>query len=220
MEQDRFSKAYLALKYFVAGKQADVALEARYMLLMTCVEAMDGENTRQLKQECTAAMLGVSLDAALLFNCMRNQLVHGRGSYQQAFAAFLQDDLKERGLRLEPPLQQCLIDDGGLDFIQFWLRLCERLDAFWCAYLNAPSELVAQRYAPISLMPAVQLQALEDAVKQPRGGKSGGHQELQEVQDLRQANQRLKLENVELKAKLKKQGETYKQLKKNTQSQR
>jgi len=213
MEQDRFDKAYLALKYFLAGKQADVWLEARYMLLMTCVEAMDGEETRQLKEECTAAMLGISSDAALLFNGMRNQLVHGRGSYQQAFAALLQDDMKGRQFRLEPELQPCVVNGVKLDFIQVWLRLCERLDAFWCAYLNVPVELVVQRYARTSLMPAVDLRALDLAIQQLRRVNAKVSDEPQAVLGLRQANQRLKSLIVELKAKLKAQGQAYARLK-------
>lgn len=209
MEQDRFNKAYLALKYFLAGKQADVWLEARYMLLMTCVEAMDGEKIRQLREECTAAVLGVSHDAAFLFNCMRNQLVHGRGSFQQAFEAFLQDDLKGGQLQLEPELQQCVINGVKLDFVQLWARLCERLDAFWCAYLNIPADLVPHRYARTSLMPAVDLQMLDVAIRQLRQAKDKVSEELPAVQHLRKANLRLESENSQLKEKLAKQGRAY-----------
>lgn len=151
MVQARFSAAYLALKYFLAGKQADVWLEARYMLLMTCVEAMDGG--RQLKEETTAAMLGVSADAAFLLNCMRNQLVHGRGGFQQAFDAFVNENLK--GRQLASDLADCLVNGRKLDFAHLWLRVCERLDAFWCAYLGIPDELTKQRYSPMPLMAAV-----------------------------------------------------------------
>lgn len=217
MVPERFNKAYLALKYFVSGKQADVVLEARYMLLMICVEAMDGEETRQLKQECTAAMLRVSTDAAFLFNGMRNQLVHGRGSYQQAFAAFLQDDLQGRQLQLEPALQRCVVNDVELDFMQLWLRLCERLDAFWCAYLNVPAELVAHRYAPISLMPAVDLQALDNALEPLRKSTRRGTEEPQVVRDLRQANQRKQSKIEELNARLNELGKAYAQLKQSCQ---
>ena len=156
MEQTRFASTYLALKYFLAGKQADVWLEARYMLLMTCVEAMDG--AFQLKEAKTAAMLGISSDSALLFNCMRNQLVHGRGGYQQAFDLFLQEDLKQRSLPAE--LADCVRGDSDLDFGRLWLRLCERLDAFWCAYLGIPDELTRQRYSPVPLMGTVDKNSL------------------------------------------------------------
>ena len=156
MEQTRFASTHLALKYFLAGKQADVWLEVRYMLLMTCLEAMDG--ARQLKEPNTAAMLGISSDSALLFNCMRNQLVHGRGGYQQAFDAFLQEDLKQRSLPAE--LADCVSSGSGLDFSRLWLRLCERLDAFWCAYLGIPDELTGHRYSPIPLMGAVDKNSL------------------------------------------------------------
>ena len=156
MAHTRFDSTFLALKYFLAGKQADVWLEARYMLLMTCLEAMDG--ARQLKEPNTAAMLGISSDSALVFNCMRNQLVHGRGGYQQAFDAFLQEDLKQRSLPAE--LADCVRSGSGLDFSRLWLRLCERLDAFWCAYLGIQDELVGQRYSPVPLMGTVDKNSL------------------------------------------------------------
>src|SRR5690606_27785130 len=104
-----FQTAYIALKYFLAGKQADIWLEVRYMLLMTCIEAMDGEETRVLRTDCTAAMLGVSDDAARLFNGMRNKLVHGCGASAEAFAAFLGEKTKHGALQLEPALLHCLV---------------------------------------------------------------------------------------------------------------
>ncbi|HVL44927.1 MAG TPA: hypothetical protein VM407_08885 [Acidovorax sp.] len=156
MEHTRFASTYLALKYFLAGKQADLWLEARYMLLMTCVEAMDG--AFKLKEAKTASMLGISSDSALLFNCMRNKLVHGCGGYRQAFDAFLQQDLKQRSLPVE--LADCVRGDSDLDFGRLWLRLCERLDAFWCAYLGIPDELTRHRYSPIPLMGAVDKNSL------------------------------------------------------------
>lgn len=203
LEQERFDKANLALKFFLTGKQADVPLEARYMLLMTCVEAMDG--TRQLKQACTAAMLGVSADAAFLFNGMRNQLVHGCGGYQHAFAAFLCEDLKDRPWELEPALQPC-VRDRALDFIQLWFRLCERLDAFWCGYLNVPAALADTRYAPIKLMSAVNPETLDAANKQLPEEKQEASGALLQIEELRQANQRLGDQNAQLRQQLVAQG--------------
>jgi hypothetical protein len=163
MERDRFSKAYRALKYFLDGKQADASLEARYMLLMNCVEAMDG--VWQLTESTTAALLGVSDAAAFLFNGMRNKLVHGHGSYAQAFAALGKDKLDSRQPQMEPELAGC-IQEQQLDFVQLWFRLCERLDAFWCAYLGVPADMVQDRYSPVTLMPAVDLPALDRVIKQ------------------------------------------------------
>jgi len=124
---------------------------------MTCVEAMDG--VYQLKEQSSAAMLGVSADAALLFNCMRNQLAHGRGGYQQAFDAFLNENLK--GRQLASDLADCVADGRKLDFAQLWLRLCERLDAFWCAYLGIPDELTRQRFSPVPLMGSVNKSSIQ-----------------------------------------------------------
>lgn len=208
LSDQQFDAAYSGLKFFLAGKQADVWLEARYMLLMTCVEAMDGKNTRQLRRETTSALLAVSGDAATLFNCMRNQLVHGQGGYRKAFAAFLKDDLKGRELVLESELQGCIDQEGSLDFVQLWLRLCERLDAFWCAYLRVPIALVAQRHSSpgCPVMGPVELEKLDGLVNQvvEEGAQSG---ESKQIKELNAAIARLKTDKTKLEQCLKLQGQ-------------
>ncbi|NMM88838.1 hypothetical protein B2J88_31585 [Rhodococcus sp. SRB_17] len=212
LSEAAFRSAFLALKFFVAGKQADVALEARYMLLMTCVEAMDGEHQRQLSDASTAALLGVSRDAARLFNGMRNELVHGRGGYKEAFTAFWDTRCKEGALQLEPELAPCVREGAELDFARLWIRLCERLDAFWCAYLKVPADLLAyryeHRYAP--LMRPVDVNVLDQVNSLPKAAKSG---ETKRNQELLDANRRLKAEKEDLKRQLRTQGQKIAQLK-------
>ncbi len=210
MERDRFSKAYRALKYFLEGKQADASLEARYMLLMNCVEAMDG--VWQLTESTTAALLGVSDAAAFLFNGMRNKLVHGHGSYAQAFAALGKDKLDSRQPQMEPELAGC-IQEQQLDFVQLWFRLCERLDAFWCAYLGVPADMVQDRYSPVTLMPAVDLPALDRVIKQCQNTGNNSDKESPEMEELRRQILQLKQKNDDLKEKLKEQGQAYARLK-------
>lgn len=209
LTDDRFDGAYLALQFFLAGKQTDVWLEARYMLLMTCVESMD--RTRQLKEKTTAALLGVSEEGAALFNGMRNQLVHGKGGYQQAFAVLREE--RNRNFVLELELQDCLPTPDQLDFPQLWLRLCERIDAFWCAYLGVDSALIAKRctWRHVSLMPAVSLSFLDQEIdalaREERASNS------MQFEELRQKNQRLEDEAATLKLKLKRQGQEIGKLK-------
>ena len=194
LDAERFREALFALKYFLTGKDADVPVEFKYLLLMSCVDAMDGETIGQLKEPTTAALLGVSTDAAFLFNGMRNKLTHRAMGYRKAFQAFLAEDLKLRKLELEPALEPCLEADGALDFARLWLRLCERLDAFWCAYLKVPAEQANERYAAgVSLMPSVDLARLDAAItvvlreqaekrQQNREAESKRRDELQTLQ--------------------------------------
>ena len=211
-----FKHAFFALRFFLLGKTADVPVEVRFLQLMTCVEAMDGAETRQLKEECTAALLGVSGDAAALFNGMRNSLVHGRGGYREAFEAVLAENFGERPLQLELELKPCLSADRELDFCCLWLRLCERLDAFWCAYLDVAPELVKERSSlrSVPLMPAICLDALHTAIENLQKNKGAAVQtESQEVLDLRNANKRLESEKRDLAEQLAKQGKYLAELK-------
>lgn len=211
-----FKHAFFALRFFLLGKTADVPVEVRFLQLMTCVEAMDGAETRELKEECTSALLGVSGDAAALFNEMRNSLVHGQGGYREAFEAVLAKFFGKRTLQLELELKPCISADGELYFHCLWLRLCERLDAFWCAYLGVVPELVKERFSlsVVPLMPCICLDALDTAIRNLQERKAAVFQtESQEVVDLRSANKRLQSEKRNLAAQLAKQGKHMAELK-------
>lgn len=201
LEAKEFASSRAALSFHLAGKQADVFLEGRYILLMTCLEAMDG--LRQLRAERTSALLGVSKSAALLINGMRNELVHGKGGYEQAYEAFRSSQTCEPdSLALEDGVADCICSDGSLDFASLWLRLCERLDAFWCAYLKLDASLQERRYAVLSLMPAIAWsEPLPREDLQPEGGESV------QLEELRRKIQRLEGELEEKNAQLKKQGD-------------
>ena len=188
LESTDFDNMQFALRYYLAGKDSDVPLELRYLMLMNCVDAMDGEKIGQLKERTTAAMLGVSTDAARLFNGMRNKLTHRALGYQEAFDRLIKEDVGQEGLCFEPELQSFLQGGRELDFLQVWLRLCERLDAFWCAYLNVQPNITAYRYARVALMPAVDLSLLEHATRAvvSKAGKG----ESTQIQELVEANER------------------------------
>ncbi|GGH51442.1 hypothetical protein GCM10010975_05060 [Comamonas phosphati] len=178
MQEDKFLHVEMALQFFLLGKMADVPVEVRFLQLMVCVEAMD--QVPDLKEETTAALLGVSRPAAKLLNCLRNKLVHGAGGYMQAFQKTLEEDFKGKPPVLEDGFANCLEFEGKLQFAPLWLRLCERLDAFWCAYVEVEPRLVEHRSAAFetALMHAVNLDLLKGeaeavkAKKQRTGGSS------------------------------------------------
>lgn len=161
LDAQKFGAAHAALRFHIAGKQADLWLEGRFMLLMTCVEAMDG--VRDLDEDCTVAMLGVDRAVAKLLNCLRNKFMHGAGGYEAAFAKVLEQDFKKARDRESAALREFVSPQETLDFVKLLARLCERLDAFWCAYLGVSPDL-EQRYSIIGLMPPVDRAAWELAV--------------------------------------------------------
>ena len=217
LADEEFKHVSFALRFFLLGKTADVSLEVRFLQLMTCVEAMDGAETRQLKEQCTAALLGISGDAAALLNGMRNSLVHGRGGYQEAFEAVLDEDFGRRSIQLETELKPCISAGGELNFSHLWLRLCERLDAFWCAYLRVAPELTKHRseHFSVALMPPICLDALETATENLQKAKEAApNKESQIVMELRSANKRLKAKNERLEVQLVEKGKCIAALKK------
>jgi hypothetical protein len=183
-----FDRAQIAMRFQMYAKQEKVA-EFGYIQAMICVEAMDGERPSTLKDPITAALLGVSNDAAILFNGMRHKLVHGLGGYRSAFQLVMDEKFKGSVPQLESAMRACMSVDGkSLDFTQFWWRLCERLDAFWCAYLQVPKELVALRGARVHLMPPVDLALLVEALQKLNETQRAG--ESKQIADMRAANER------------------------------
>lgn len=197
LDAKEFASSRAALSFHLAGKQADLFLEGRYMLLMTCLEAMDG--LRQLRAERTSELLGVSNSTALLINGMRNELVHGKGGYEQAYEAFRASQTGELN---SVAFEEGVASHSSLDFVHLWLRLCERLDAFWCAYLKLDALLQECRYSRLPLMPAIAWsEPLPNEDWQPESGESV------QLEELRKKIQRLERALEEKNAQLKKQGE-------------
>lgn len=202
LDSDAFEHARRALRFFLLGKQAAV-VELGFLQAMVCVEAMDEAHV--LNELCTAKVLGVSPDVAFLFNGMRNKLVHGRGGYRQAFNKFLLEDLKQRQLATD--LGDCVIEQPtALDFGRLWLRLCERLDAFWCAYLGVPDELVGQRDSPIPLMPAVDLKGLDVLAQEYQRSREEASGESKQLQYFRKGYATKDKKIKKLEEQVRKQG--------------
>lgn len=203
LSSEDFLHADIAMRLHMYAKQAEMP-EFGFLQAMICVEAMDGERKSTLCDSTTAALLGVSTNAARLFNGMRHKLVHGRGGHRKAFEEVKKDKFKGTIPPLEPPLQACLnSDDPEGRFTLLYWRLCERLDAFWCAYLTVPKDLVALRRARVALMPAVNLEDLESAISSLQANLK--HGESREIENLNETIQRLKNRCEHHKDKLRQQ---------------
>lgn len=207
MRSDEFRRVLLAQKFFLLGKQVGVPMEAQYLMMMTCIEAMDGKDA--LKDATTSQMLGVSLDAARLLNSMRHQLTHGKGGYREAFQAVFSHQFRHKQPDLEPAFKDCITAEHQCDFPALWLRLAERLDAFWCTWLGIPESLAEQRYSPVCLMPLPAPVSLLPVCRE----NTESNQTCSQVDELTRKNQSLKEKNKALKAQLAKQGKKYADLK-------
>lgn len=162
LEEERFAKARLAIRFFLLGKQA-VLIEQAFLQAMICVEAMD--EVHGLKETTTAVLLGVPCQVAKLINEMRNKLVHGEGGFQRAFEHVKKIIFKGSVCKLEQGFEMLLTERGELEFFLLWLRLCERLDAYWCSYVGVAPELLQHRnrWFQVPLMSAVDWRLVEPA---------------------------------------------------------
>lgn len=229
LSEERFDDIYPAQQFTVLGKNSAVPAEVRFLQLMMCVEAMDGRKT--LQTEASKHLLGVSSDAAVMFNSFRNHLAHGRGGYEKAFLALSEEKFKGRGEVLKRALLECIpvspterattweglsllrllrpmetqmlemelaLKSEGVhvdqcNFALLLLRLAERLDAFWCAYLGVLPELAQSRYSPLGIMAPVLLAPVTLAL-QP----TTGPEENRQIEELLSKNRALKAKNVAL----------------------
>lgn len=152
MPQDEFEVLRFAAAITVQGKSPELFLEMRYLLLMICVEMLDGQ--RQLGGEATARMLGVDRPVADLLNGMRNQLVHAHsgGGYRNAFTAWVREN--QGVLPAMPETWAHTIDTEACDvhFDRLYFQLCERIDAYWCGRLGVRDPRSCRRAFPYSTL--------------------------------------------------------------------
>ena len=207
MPSDEFERVRLAQKFFLLGKQVGVPTEVQYLMMMTCVEAMDGK--KSLQTDSTSQMLGISLDAARLLNGMRHQLTHGKGGYREAFQAVLSHQFRHKEPDLEATFRDCIMAEHQCNFVVLWLRLAERLDAFWCAWLGISESLAAQRYSSVRLLPLpLEVRFAPECPADPDSKKKQLH-----IDELARKNKGLKEKIRELNAKLTAQGKLHARLK-------
>jgi hypothetical protein len=137
-----------AAELTVLGKISGTPLEIRYLLLMMCVEMVDGNES--LSKNSIAEVLAIAPNEAELLKGMRDMLLHGHhgGGHRRAFKAWLAKRTSHRqGLPVLGPLWQHTLDTGGptLHFDRLFFQLCERVDAFWCRELQVTSDLQSCR---------------------------------------------------------------------------
>ena len=195
LESERFAKARLPLQIFLSAKQMET-VEFQFLKAMMCIETMDGVG--ELDERTTAALLDISSDAAKLLNCMRNKLVHGVVGYQQAFAQVLKDDFRSQLPDLGDGFEAVLSNSGELQFCKLWLRLLERLDAFWCGYFGVTAEMLRKRNVWLGIRP---LSAIDSSVvlNEAKAVREVRKSRKERANALRDENKRLIKENSGLK---------------------
>jgi len=152
MPQDEFEVLRFAAAITVHGKNPEVFLEMRYLLLMMCVEMLDGQ--RQLSDEATARMLGVDRPVAMFLNGMRNQLIHAHsgGGCRNAFAAWVTENQGILPAMPEAWAHTLDAEAGLLHFDRLYFQLCERIDAFWCQRLGVRDARSCRRVVSSSML--------------------------------------------------------------------
>ncbi len=74
-------------------------------------------------------------------------------TWQAALKGRTPSPIEQQVLEMEEALEQVDFNPGQCNFAVLWLRLCERLDAYWCARLRVPEALAAKRYSQLPLQP-------------------------------------------------------------------
>jgi hypothetical protein len=176
LSDGEFEKLRYAAALTVEGKGNHIPGELRFLLLMMCVELLD--DVSKLTDDATAAMLGVDRKVAGMLNGLRDALMHGSngGGHANATRYFMSG--KGRRCIDALPLEWLHVlnaERSQPDMIAIYLRLCERLDAFWCARLGMGADMQAFRaqHGPmIRLMPLPSTDLVTRCV--PTANSAGG----------------------------------------------
>lgn len=110
--------------------------------------------------------------------------------------------IEHQMLEMELALKTDGVHPDQCNFALLWLRLAERLDAFWCAYLGLPPELAQGRGSPLTILPPVVLGTV--LPEQEALDSSGANLQIEE---LRRKNKALEAKNLDLQSRLREQGE-------------
>ena len=109
--------------------------------------------------------------------------------------------IENQMLKMELALKNDGVHVDQCNFALLWLRLAERVDAFWCAYLGVPPGLAQRRYSPLPVLSAVVLDPV--APEQEAANSSDANRQIEE---LREKNKALEDKNLKLKRHLREQG--------------
>ncbi|MFN3436538.1 MAG: hypothetical protein ACK41V_02485 [Acidovorax sp.] len=109
--------------------------------------------------------------------------------------------IEHQMLEMELALKKDGVHVDQCNFALLWLRLAERLDAFWCAYLGVPPELAQGRYSPLPVLSPVVLSTV--LPEQEAVDSSGAKRQIEE---LLKKNKALEAKNLKLQKRLREQG--------------
>ena len=136
-----------------------------------------------------------------LMECIPVPPLEGISSWEELRSHRLLRPIEHQMLEMELALNKDGVHVDQCNFMLLWLRLAERLDAFWCAYFAVPPELTQGRYSPLPVLPPV---VLETVTLEPEAANSSDTN--RQIQELKNKNKVLKTENLRLRENLRQQG--------------
>jgi hypothetical protein len=138
LDAQRFAGWYGPLKMYLAGKALPTYVEVSFLMAMSCVEALD--DVHVLHENTTTALLAVDSDFAKLCNGLRNELFHGAGRFQRAYALVIEKECANKANVATDFVNAA----GEFDGLALMFQLWERMDALWGACVGVPPELINQ----------------------------------------------------------------------------
>lgn len=136
-----------------------------------------------------------------LMECIPVPPMEGVSSWEELRSRRLLRPIENQMFEMELALKSDGEHADQCNFALLWLRLAERLDAFWCAYLGVPAELAQSRYSPLAVLSPVVLKTMAPEPR-PAKGSDGNRQ----IEELRKKNKALEAEKRELQNSLREQG--------------
>ncbi|WP_370680117.1 hypothetical protein [Comamonas sp. GB3 AK4-5] len=149
-----FQRFKISTLHHLHAKALNGPIEIRYIMEMTWVEILDGENT--LQATSTAALLGIDEIGAHFINVVRHKLIHETGTLSDAVTAARVKIFQTNAInnkieqlaythRIERSLDLDLKNVPEIE-IALAFRLCERIDtAIWTFLGFAPNSIERSR---------------------------------------------------------------------------
>jgi hypothetical protein len=136
-----------------------------------------------------------------LMECIPVSLTESASDWQELRSHRLLRPIEHQMLEMELALKSDGVHAEQCNFALLWLRLAERLDAFWCAYLGVPTELARGRYSPLPVLSPIVLDTV--APEQEAANSSDANRQIEELRD---KNKTLQAKKLELEKRLREQG--------------
>lgn len=136
-----------------------------------------------------------------LMECIPVPPTERGSSWEELSSRRLLRPIENQMLEMELALKKDGVHIDQCNFALLWLRLAERVDAFWCAYLGVPPVLAQRRYSPLPVLSAV---VLDPVVPEQEAANSSDAN--RQIEELREKNKALEDKNLKLKRHLREQG--------------